>query len=118
MTVFDKHEKLQKKFSELYCAVYLMESIEREINQYIRSKLGIGTSAKINNIGVYEDPDGFIQLEIFVRNQDLDEVFEKLKDVFPGWEWDIEEHKMNYSDIILRLDDDVIAGIPRFMSDE
>lgn len=118
MTVFDKHEKLQKKFSDLYCAVYLMNSIKREINQYIRSKLGIGISAKIDSISVYDDPDGFMQLEIFVSNLYLDEVFEKVKDVFPGWEWDIEEHKINYSDIILRLDDDVIASIPRFMSDE
>lgn len=115
MTVFDKHEKLQQKFKELYCACYLLGSIEDNINKYIRKQLGEDISNKIESIELEDfDSDGFLLLTIFVNNSYSKEVLAKVKEVFPGWEWYAEKNT-NFSDIYLRLDDDVVANIPQFM---
>lgn len=117
MTVFDKHEELQLKFSELYCARYLVNSIDNYINKYIRENVGKEISDKIETISADLDYDDFIILTIFVSNEYWRNVLDKLKEVFPGWEW-CYERNTNFSDIYLRLDDDVVAGIPQFMFDE
>jgi len=78
MTVFDTHEKLQKKFADLYCAKWIVDSIEGDIVKYIQSKLGECISDKIESIGVDLDYDNFIVLSIFVPNSHREEIFEKL----------------------------------------
>lgn len=115
--VFDMHEHLQMKFGELYCAAYLVHRIEHSIDQYIRSKLGEEISNKIETIGVDIDYDDFMVLTIFVSNRYWKTVFRKVKEVFPGWDWYTEKNT-NFSDIYLRLDDDVIAGVPQFLWEE
>ena len=112
MTV-DKHEKLQLKFSELYCAKYLLDSIDNYIDKYIRKSVGKETSDKIETISADLDYEDFILLTIFVSNKYWREVFKKVKEVFPGWKW-YTERNTNFSDIYLRLDDDVVANIPLF----
>ena len=114
--VFDNHENLQRKFGDLYCANHLMNRIEHDINNYIRKEVGIEFSSKIDTIGV-EDYEDYLGLTIFVSNRDWETVFERVKEVFPGWDWYAEKGN-NFSDIYLRLDDDVVASIPRFMFDE
>lgn len=115
MTALDKHEKLQQKFKELYCAFHLLNSIDDQIDKYIRKQLGEDISNKIESIGAEDyDGDGFILLTIFVNNSYYKEVLAKVKEVFPGWEWYAEKNT-NFSDIYLRLDDDVVANIPQFM---
>ncbi|WP_405285899.1 hypothetical protein [Methanobrevibacter sp.] len=114
--VFDTHEKLQHKFGDLYCAAHLVNRIEQSINNYIRKELGKEYSDKIETIGVDLDYDNFILLTIFVSNSYWKEVFARVKEVFPGWDWYVEK-STNFSDIYLRLDDDVVASIPQFMFD-
>ncbi|MBQ2653373.1 MAG: hypothetical protein IJF83_07450 [Methanobrevibacter sp.] len=118
--VLDSHERLQRKFADLYCANHLLNSIENDINQYIRGELGIETSAKIDSIHIdsVTDGDNFIILTVHVENQYDDEVFERIKEVFPGWEWELNKANLTSKDIDLRLDDDVVASIPRFLFDE
>ena len=118
--VLDSHEKLQRKFADLYCANKLFNSIELDINQYIRSKLGVEISACIDSIYVdsVTDGDNFIILTIHVENQYANEVFEKLTEVFPGWEWELNKSNLTSKDIDLRLDDEVIASLPKFFYDE
>ena len=110
------HEKLQKKFADLYCAAYLVGSIEGDISKYIRSELGDNVSDKIDSIGVDLDYEELI-LRINVANHYRKEVFEKLKEVFPGWEWHMEYHT-NFSDISLILDDDKVREVPLFFFEE
>ena len=118
--VLDSHEKLQRKFADLYCANKLFNSIEQDINQYIRSKLGVEISACIDSIYVdsVTDGDNFIILTIHVENQYADKVFEKVTEVFPCWEWELNKANLTLKDIDLRLDDDVVARIPQFLFDE
>lgn len=115
--VFDMHEKLQKKFTDLYCANWILDSIEIDAVNYIKLQLGEDISAKIESIGFDLDGDNFITLTIFVPNKYRKEILRKVKETFPGWDWDMEPNT-NFSDIYLRLDDDVVASIPRFMFDE
>lgn len=115
--VLDSHEKLQNKFGDLYCAAHLLGRIEQDINKYIREELGQEISDKIETIGVDLDYEDFLLLTIFVSNIYWRDVFARVKEVFPGWDWYVEK-STNFSDIYLRLDDDVVASIPQFLFDE
>ena len=118
--VLDAHEKLQRKFSDLYCANKLLNSIERDINQYIRREVGLDISSRIDTIYIdpVSDGDNFIVLTIHVENQYAELVFSRIKEVFPGWEWEINKANLTSKDIDLRLDDEVIASLPKFLYDE
>lgn len=118
--MFDTHETLQRKFADLYCANQLINSIEKDIVKYIHSKVGIGISTIIDTIYIDQvtDGDNFLVLTIHVENQHAEKVFNKIKEVFPGWEWELNKANSISKDIDLRLDDDVVASIPRFLFDE
>lgn len=112
----DRHEQLQILFGDMYCAAHLVNRIDSQVSNYIRSQLG-EYADKIESITVNLDYEDFLMLELFVDNRYHKKVYEKVKEVFPGWEWYTEHHN-NFSYIYLRLDDDVVAKIPEFMWEE
>ena len=111
-----KHMELQKIFCNLYCAKYLVDSIEGDIDEYIKNILPLDIVKKIHTIGVDMDYEDFMILEISVDNRYFKEVYCCVKKYFKGWDWYTDRHN-NFSDICLRLDDDVVARIPSFMFD-
>lgn len=116
--MFDpKFIRLQELFGNLYCLEHLGGNTRRNIRELILENLPKEIKQKIPSIDFTTDPDNFIQVEVNVLTSDLNEVYASLKTAFPEWEWEISQQP-NFSYIALRLDDDVIRGVPIFILEE
>ena len=112
------YEVLQTKFVEAYCAWNLYCNIENDIAGLIRKALPKQTADKIQTIGVDEDPDGFLQLTLCLKNEEvLHEVWLCLQKVFPNFEFEgLYNKEEKWSRLFLRLDYDTVENIPWYMS--
>ena len=116
--MFD-YEELQNKFCNAYCIWKLYIDIEQEIAGLFRSKLPKQVSNNIQTIGIEDDPDGYLQVLFNLKNKEVSlEVYNALKEAFPQYTFEpmdtdpiVQEHNI----ISLRLDDDVVNGIPYYL---
>ena len=106
--------QLVQKFKEMYCLYTVVNGIEHEISEIILSELPIEIARKVKVISIDADYPDFLYLRINTFTSNLDEVFNALKEVYPSFDFEKDKH-LNVSDVVLRLDDDVIAYLPTLL---
>lgn len=106
--------KLVQKFKDLYCLYSVVNSVEHEISEIILSELPIEISKKVEHVAIDPDYPDFLYLRIHTETNYLDEVFSALQKVYPAFEFEKDTHQ-NFSDVVLRLDDEVIAYLPTLL---
>ena len=103
-------EKLESKFLSAYCAWNLLCSVENDIACLIRQSLPDELSDKISTISIEDDPDGFLQIVLFVLKKDINDLKIALSTAFPYFIWEVYDDP-NFCRIYLRLDCDVLPSL-------
>lgn len=108
--------KLVQKFKDIYCLYSVVNGVEHEISEIILSELPVEISKKIEYVSIDPDYPDFLYLRITTSTGYLDDVFYALEKVYPAFDFEKDKHE-NISDVVLRLDDDVIAYLPTLLYD-
>lgn len=105
---------LVQKFKDIYCLYSVVHSVEHEISEIILSELPVDVSKKVDYVSIDSDYDNFLVLRVTTSTGYLSVVFDALKEAYPAFDFEKDRHQ-NVSDIVLRLDDDVIAYLPTLL---
>lgn len=109
--------KLIQEFKNIYCLYSVVHSVEHNISELILYELPINIVKEVEYVTIDSDFPDYLYLRINAATRVIDQVYDVLCKVYPDFEWEKDVHQ-NVSDVILRLDDDVIAYLPQFLYEE
>ena len=119
----DKLMRLQKKLSQTYVISMLWNDLLSEIRELLLENIQQEDRDELFKVIINDEFPDFLQLELIILTEAACEnILQNLKEAFPGLEWEqvIRSHgKEDVEYIIcLRIDDDAIAYLPLFISEE